>query len=377
MAKRKSIPEAVKLRLWTEAGGRCQFKGCNKRLWEHEVSLSDGNFAEMAHIIGARESGPRGNKLSLLLQTDIENLMLLCPECHKLVDGDTPRYTVELLKEWKRDHENRIEIQTSLTPDQHRTTILTFTAKIGERVPQITDTATYNSIFPKFPTHKRAFRLEYPYFDRTNPLEWNSTAEEIEKRIRSLKQDGYEGKPVEHVSIFGIGPMPLLMYMGKCIGDTVSADLYQAHRDISDNQKNWTWKNGPVSLPFQVKTRFDNKSTTTVAVLLSISDHIHDDKLGQEINESCAVYEIGIPEPGVHAISHPQQVEAFSKVFRKLLSDIQAHHGVDCEVHLLPAIPVSLAIECGRVLLPTKDPVIWVWEFDQATKVFQKVLKLL
>ena len=41
--------------------------------------------------------------------------------------------------------------------------------------------------------------------------------------------------------MFAIAPMPLLMYLGKCIGDTVPADLYQSHRNIDDTNQTWSW----------------------------------------------------------------------------------------------------------------------------------------
>lgn len=50
---RKSIPETVKLQLWVKSAGRCEFKGCNKPVWRNELTLSEGNFAEVAHIIGS------------------------------------------------------------------------------------------------------------------------------------------------------------------------------------------------------------------------------------------------------------------------------------------------------------------------------------
>ena len=62
MSKRKSIPEAVRLRLWVASAGRCEFKGCNEYVWRNGLTLSEGNFADVAHIIASSEDGPRGNQ---------------------------------------------------------------------------------------------------------------------------------------------------------------------------------------------------------------------------------------------------------------------------------------------------------------------------
>lgn len=72
MAKnnRKKIPETTKLQLWVAAAGRCEFKGCNEQVWRNGLTLSAGNFSEVAHIIGSSKDGPRGTEESESLQTE-------------------------------------------------------------------------------------------------------------------------------------------------------------------------------------------------------------------------------------------------------------------------------------------------------------------
>jgi hypothetical protein len=42
----------------------------------------------------------------------------------------------------------------------------------------------------------------------------------------------------------------------------------------------------------------------------------------------------------------------------------------------LPAVPVSIAIECRRVILPTKDPEIYACEYYPDKGGFKTVLKI-
>ena len=49
--KRPSIPPTVKLELWTKAGGRCEFEGCNKPLWYDGLTFAKINGSNIAHII--------------------------------------------------------------------------------------------------------------------------------------------------------------------------------------------------------------------------------------------------------------------------------------------------------------------------------------
>ena len=62
-------------------------------------------------------------------------------------------------------------------------------------------------------------------------------------------------------------------------------------------------------------------------------------------------------------MKNPKQLEHFSYEYRRLLNQVQAAHGHRCKVFILPAVPVSIAVECGRVLLPTKDPDIFACEY--------------
>ena len=59
-SKPKDVPSHTRLKLWVKTAGRCEFRGCNKPVWRNNLTLSDGNFGEVAHIIGASKDGPRG-----------------------------------------------------------------------------------------------------------------------------------------------------------------------------------------------------------------------------------------------------------------------------------------------------------------------------
>jgi hypothetical protein len=93
--KARRVPAMTRLFLYVHAGGRCEFDGCNAYLLEHHVTSASGNFAEMAHIWAFSDAGPRPNAQ----QDDVhasENLMLLCPKCHKLIDDRPDEYKQRL-----------------------------------------------------------------------------------------------------------------------------------------------------------------------------------------------------------------------------------------------------------------------------------------
>jgi len=77
-------------------------------------------FGEEAHIVSAAPGGPRHGPLP---NHDVyDNLILLCSKHHKQVDDQVGHYTVDLLKQIKRDHEEWVRARgepgpVGLVPD--------------------------------------------------------------------------------------------------------------------------------------------------------------------------------------------------------------------------------------------------------------------
>lgn len=375
---RKSTPESVKLQLWVKSAGRCEFKGCNTPVWYNGLTLSQGNFAEVAHIIGSSKDGPRGTEESEELQIDFSNLMLLCQRCHKEIDDRPEKYPIELLRTWKQEHEDRIEIQTSYPEDIHKSTVLLFSVNIGDRTVPINPEAVRNAMFPKFPTDLKGIKIEEKHFDRLGtPEQWQTFAEtRIKRKILRYLDEGIDDIKIKHLSVFGIAPMPLLMYLGKCIGDTVPTDIYQSHRNIENTSKTWSWQSeASVGSSYDISCEREGQSEI-VLLKLAISDAINFDKYENIVSDNCSIYQITVSEPSPHFLTAKKQLEFFSYEYRKLLNQIQEKHGKKCKIMILPAVPVSIAIECGRVILPTKDPGIYVCEYYREQGTFQNVLEI-
>ncbi|MEZ4961939.1 MAG: HNH endonuclease [Saprospiraceae bacterium] len=382
--KRKRIPDNIKLKLWAKSAGRCQFPGCNKSVWQNSLTLSEANFAEIAHIIGSSNKGPRGNECSEELQTDFSNLMLLCNDCHDEIDYYEKAYGVDLLKDWKSKHEERIEVQTQLSDEINKSTILTFTARIQDRMPSIPREAIKGAMFnnhvPKFPVDWKGLSISFEDFDcNGDTTEWELAATKIKSRIEQGLRSGIDGVNITHLSIFAIGPMPLLMYLGKCIGDTIPTNIFQAHRHIEDTHKTWTWHSSvedELSEGYLIEKVKVYESTKNVMLLLEISDYLNPDKYEGLADDSFSIYKLCVQEPHTRWMKYPKQLETFSTEYRKLLNQIQALHGNDCNIYLCPSVPLSIAVECGRAILPTKDPNIFACQYNQSERCFKLVLKI-
>lgn len=107
-----SYTEKTRKLLWGKSGGKCAFPGCNKDLIGNEGNIQ----GEICHIVARKKDGPRG-KMDYDGSIDgEENLILLCPEHHKEIDGFPQKYTVEILHQYKKNHED--DVKTKMNTGQ-------------------------------------------------------------------------------------------------------------------------------------------------------------------------------------------------------------------------------------------------------------------
>ena len=106
---RKSIATNIARKLWTQCGGFCQNPSCNKYLFAN-VEDKVVSLANVAHIIGHGKNGPRSeHELADYIDRDgIANLMMLCLECHKIVDELEDSFSVDQMQRWKATHELKV-----------------------------------------------------------------------------------------------------------------------------------------------------------------------------------------------------------------------------------------------------------------------------
>lgn len=101
-----NISEKDQKILWGRAAGRCSIAECRTILTHEAAEGSAKTIGEMAHIVAAKQDGPRGmSVLDDLARAAYSNHILLCPNHHAMIDADPTRYAVELLHSVKAAHE--------------------------------------------------------------------------------------------------------------------------------------------------------------------------------------------------------------------------------------------------------------------------------
>ena len=98
MTSRKAIPTEIKLRLFADSAGHCQNPDCLQPLYPAEIG-GDKHIAEMAHVIPHGEKGPRHEERPAegFEAESFENLILLCPTCHTVIDKAPDGYSLSLI----------------------------------------------------------------------------------------------------------------------------------------------------------------------------------------------------------------------------------------------------------------------------------------
>lgn len=110
------VTPAINRLVWVKSGGICAFDGCRARLVEDPTAEDDeAAIGKVAHIVGRSEKdGPRSDKpIPGGDRNGLENLMLLCPTHHDIVDNQPNTYTVERLVGMKETHERWVREQLS------------------------------------------------------------------------------------------------------------------------------------------------------------------------------------------------------------------------------------------------------------------------
>jgi hypothetical protein len=184
----------------------------------------------------------------------------------------------------------------------------------------------------------------------------------------------FESGPLRHVSIFALGPIPLLVLLGTCLSDKVPATLYQRHRDT----ETWRWKENGEVVSYTTKTLRHGSDPAAVALLLSLSGRIRADDLPAEIDDRFTVYEITLVgvEPTPRFLGLEESLRAFRDEFmRAMRALVAAHPGLD-RLHLFPAVPAPVAVAVGRDSMPKRDPALLVYDYDKRAGGFVPTLEV-
>lgn len=353
-----TVSEQERLKLWVRAGGACTI--CKQYLLESGLTAREVTRGEFAHNVGRKNSAksPRGLNPLPEGQRDIaDNAVLLCPTCHGEIDDlrQLDLFGIEKLFELKREHEAFIRDVTGRSQSQ-RTVVLRLRGFVRGATDDLSRDATTKAVlastsrFPSFPFADRlGVEIDLRGLageDQADADYYQAATRKIDDVIeRSLKPASVDDA-VPHVSVFGLARLPLLVYFGSRLDDTVSTDVYQRHRVTEA----WSWpeEGGAVAFGFRRDSDGDDMSTAGV-LIVNASGTVHAHELPDDLQAlpRFVIEPIGTA-PHVDTIATRETLASFEQAVRLLLAELEVTHKRIRLLHLFAAAPVSASITLGR-----------------------------
>jgi hypothetical protein len=373
---RRYIKTAVEKELWARAAGRCQFDGCNKILYKSSITQERVNISEKAHIYSISEKGPRGRGFlkSEKALNDISNLMLVCHECHKIIDHDKDgkKYSADLLKRWKNKHEQRVRIVTGIVPDKESHVVI-YGANIGEERSPLQYNEVVEAMFPnRYPAEEKPVNLSMSCEHEDKDKSYWIIEEENLRKIfeKKIIPRIAENNPA-HFSLFALAPQPLLIKLGTLFTDKISVETYQLHRE----PKTWKWQDHPSNFEYIVKEPCNTNHPP--ALIVSLSGKISPIRITSVLGKSVSIWEITINTYNNDFLRSQTQLMMFRDRMRKLMISIKEKHGQSVPLSIFPAMPVACAIEFGRIRMPKADMPWIIYDQNNKKGGFIKALEIL
>lgn len=356
----KKPSDKTAVALWIAAGGRCQFEGCNERLYKDDLTQIEFNGANIAHIVAALPNGPRGNEQSHDLSDNIDNLMLLCPKHHKLIDGQPERFSTETLKNMKRKQEQMVcRLLDSMLFPKCGCLLLESSIKGITKVLLDPNEATKTLYSEKlFSIQEKPMLLDLESYGEYNTsIYWNQLEEKLEDEFRFNVAPFFKYNPDAHLAVFPLAPIPLIAKLGELLSDKKEIHIFQRFRSPDD----WKWRKQEQSNHFVLK-RVDNPEGNPEkgALILSLTAEINEDRV-KAVCDAGTIYHIKADQKDVYCILSPEDLKAFWVLYQKacdLMKNVDRLNSID----VFPAVPVSAAFEIGYRYMPSTYPILNIYD---------------
>jgi SMODS-associated and fused to various effectors sensor domain len=377
--------ETERRKLWVRAGGRCSL--CKRYLLEGGLTSFEVPIGEGAHIVGQLNApgSPRGlDNLDISLRDHADNVLLTCSNCHTEIDKAQVAkvMTTELLRERKKSHEDEIRHQTGLAADR-RTAVLRVHGEVRGAAMNVAADATAVAVlqssdrFPLFPASYDQQGLEIdlrhiPGEDPVTAAYYNSARAAIDNVVSGRLREGISRDDVDHLSVFAIARLPLLVYLGLALDDGVATDVYQRHRSTGQ----WTWPTHAPETTFSVGMSREGTADVPDAVLIiNLSGTTRLSEVPSKLGNVPAF--VLSAQTGSHEdiIASAGTLDALRGCFRRFFSDLEASHKHLDRLHIFGGMPVSAGVTLGQCLR-ARDlrPVVVL--YDPAPDGYQQAMEI-
>lgn len=364
------------------AAWRCQFSGCGKDLKTHGTGRVRMRSSYFAHIVAASPTGPRGCLVeSRLLADNPTNFLLLCDECHRLIDKVAPgTYTTPVLRRMRE--ESIAEVDRLLSVLHHQAAeVLAIVGNIAGQPPQFSIHDAQEALWGRKlrAQGNSAKWFFYPGGQHHSPHQadyWPSLFRTMKTdlpRLQGLLNGTSEGgAPRPRLAVFPLHCISVLLLAGRVLGDMAGTSLFQPHRNVQDGRTRWAWPTDPqpmqpsaLALPahgsFAETTSVAGKFTLTelcpqtggadeACLVVALTSTIPATRMpsicATDGTLTLPTLQIG-PELGKDCIQHPADLEALAMIVDAAMRRLQDEWGVK-KVHLFVSAPTTATLLVGQ-----------------------------
>jgi hypothetical protein len=143
------------------------------------------------------------------------------------------------------------------------------------------------------------------------------------------------------------------------LGDQVPVDVYQKHRSTGD----WKWPEPDGTATFAFSVPDPAPASCEATLVINVSGTIHRDELPPGVRD-LPVFELAVDQLA-HAdvLAGPGALGAFSDASRRMLAEMEGRgHKHVRLLHVFAAMPLSSAVEFGRVLSRDVHPSLQLYD---------------
>jgi hypothetical protein len=327
---------------------------------------------------------PRGlNPLAETERNTADNVLLACETCHSEIDDERAIgvMTVEELRRRKQEHENLVRHQTGLLPDQ-RTVVLRMLGNVrGKTVELHQNTAASTVIrsgrhFPAFPLSYERQGVEIDL--RALPGEADGDAAYytaaralIDQVIDHKLTEGVVRDHVSHLSVFAFARLPLLVYLGARLDDTIQTEIYQRHRA----RETWQWTSEGPQVTFEIRRPRTTAASQEGILVLNLSGTIQANEVPAAV-ASLPTWTMAPADitPHTDILTKRTDLDAFETAIRALFAEMEASAKATRVLHVFPALPIAAAVTLGRVRDPQVNPRLVI--YDRSEGGYRPVLEI-
>jgi hypothetical protein len=308
-------------------------------------------IGEIAHVAAIQDGGPRAAPgMDAGQRNDYDNLILLCRNCHAIIDGQPGAHSVERLNDLKSAHE--LWVRCSLPERGRSLTGWTALSLQGDHPTDLASATT--AISPDF------IQGEWHHVrTRTEPNDWKVESRSIAERVQALLAgaDPFDFR----VAVFPLGPVSACMALGYYLTNRPHTRLFQFHRDVPT----WAWPRvEPPASHITIEGPGDEDATCNeVGFVFHLSAEVRPEHIANSPASAARMVHVRVPQPATTWLVHPAQLAELASLSRQCFEQALQKFPNASRWHIFFAGPAPGAVLVGQQINPTMTPPVQLYEF--------------